>query len=36
MIYLASPYSHPDPEVRAARFAAACRGAAGLASPSHP
>jgi len=25
MIYLASPYSHPDPEVRQARYEAACR-----------
>jgi len=28
MIYLASPYSHPDPAVREARFQAACRQAA--------
>lgn len=28
MIYLASPYSHPDPAVREARFNAACRQAA--------
>ena len=25
MIYLASPYSHPDPAIREARFDAACR-----------
>ena len=30
MIYLASPYSHPDPLVRHARFDAACRAAARL------
>lgn len=30
MIYLASPYSHPDPAVRQARFDAACRAAAEL------
>lgn len=28
MIYLACPYSHPDPAVREARFQAACRAAA--------
>jgi len=28
MIYLASPYTHPDPAVREARFRAACRQAA--------
>lgn len=28
MIYLASPYSHPDPTVRERRFQAACRLAA--------
>ncbi len=28
MIYLASPYSHPDPQVRRMRFEAACRAAA--------
>lgn len=28
MIYLASPYSHPDRSVRVARFEAACRAAA--------
>jgi len=30
MIYLASPYSHPDPEVRRRRFRAACQAAAVL------
>jgi hypothetical protein len=30
VIYLASPYSHPDPAVREARFRAACRHAAGM------
>jgi hypothetical protein len=30
MIYLASPYSHPDPAVREQRFRAACRAAAKL------
>ena len=30
MIYLASPYSHPDPVVREARFDAACRATADL------
>jgi hypothetical protein len=30
MIYLASPYSHPDAEVRERRFDAACRAAAAL------
>jgi hypothetical protein len=30
MIYLASPYSHPDPAVRQKRFDAACRAAAAL------
>ncbi len=30
MIYLASPYSHPDPVVREHRFQAACRAAAAL------
>lgn len=28
MIYLASPYTHPDPAVRETRFQAACRQAA--------
>ena len=35
MIYLASPYSHPDPLVREARFDAACRATAGLISAGH-
>ena len=30
MIYLASPYSHPDADVRRDRFEAACRVAAGM------
>jgi hypothetical protein len=30
MIYLASPFSHPDPLVREARLDAACRAAASL------
>ena len=30
MIYLASPYSHPEPLVREARFDAACRATADL------
>jgi hypothetical protein len=30
VIYLASPYSHPDPLVREARFEAACRATANL------
>lgn len=30
MIYLASPYTHPDSEVRRQRFEAACRAAAEL------
>lgn len=29
-IYLASPYSHPDPKVREQRFEAACKAAAEL------
>lgn len=29
-VYLASPYSHPDAEVREARYVAACRAAAKL------
>jgi nucleoside 2-deoxyribosyltransferase len=28
LVYLASPYSHPDPEVKERRFEAACRAAA--------
>lgn len=30
MIYLASPYSHPDPAVREARFLKVCRCAAAM------
>ena len=30
MIYLASPYSHPDPAIREARFQVACQTAAEL------
>ena len=30
MIYLASPYTHPDPSVRASRFRATCQAAAKL------
>jgi hypothetical protein len=30
MIYLASPYSHPDPSIREARFKAACGAAAAI------
>jgi hypothetical protein len=30
MVYLASPYSHPDPAVREQRFHAACRATAAL------
>jgi hypothetical protein len=30
LIYLASPYSHPDPQVRTMRFDMACRAAAHL------
>src|SRR3990167_3152099 len=29
-VYLASPYSHPDPAVREFRYRAACRAAASL------
>lgn len=36
MIYLASPYSHPDPEVRHRRFVAACRAAARLMAEGKP
>lgn len=34
--YLASPYSHPDPVVRVARFDAACRVAARLMRAGEP
>jgi Domain of unknown function (DUF1937) len=36
MIYLASPYSHPDLQVRDARFDAACRVAARLIRTGKP
>jgi uncharacterized protein DUF1937 len=36
MIYLASPYSHPEPAVREARFLAVCRAAASLIRAGHP
>ncbi len=35
MIYLASPYSHPDAAVRQARFEAACHAAAELIRRGH-
>lgn len=35
MIYLASPYSHPDAAVRQRRFQAACRAAAELIRRGH-
>ncbi len=35
MIYVISPYSHPDLAVRQQRFVAACRAAAGLARDGH-
>jgi hypothetical protein len=35
MIYLASPYSHPDAQVRTARYEAACRVTAELVSTGH-
>lgn len=35
MIYLASPYSHPDPAIREARFYAACRATAELVRTGH-
>lgn len=35
MIYLASPYSHDDPEVRQDRFIKACRAAAWLIRAGH-
>jgi len=35
MIYLASPYSHPDLAVRQQRFDAACRAAAALLLAGH-
>lgn len=36
MIYLASPYAHPDAAVREARFQDACRAAALLIRDGHP
>jgi len=36
MIYLASPYSDPDPAVRQQRFEAACRAAAALLAKGQP
>ncbi len=35
MIYLASPYSHPDPAVREHRYREACRSAARLMRAGH-
>jgi nucleoside 2-deoxyribosyltransferase len=35
MIYLVSPYSHPDPAVREQRFRAACQAAAALMRAAH-
>ena len=35
MIYLASPYTHPDPRVHEARFDAACVAAAALVRARH-
>ncbi|HSG72046.1 MAG TPA: DUF1937 family protein [Planctomycetaceae bacterium] len=35
MIYLASPYSHPNPHVREQRFEAVCRVAAELIRAGH-
>jgi nucleoside 2-deoxyribosyltransferase len=35
MIYLASPYSHPDPAVRQERYEAVCQAAAELISRGH-
>ena len=36
MIYLASPYSHPDPGIREQRFRTACRAAAQLMRAGQP
>ena len=36
MIYLASPYSHPDPNVREQRYQAACRATAELLRSGEP
>jgi len=35
MIYLASPYTHPDPDVRAKRYLAVCREVARLVRDGH-
>lgn len=35
MIYLATPYSHPDPAVREQRFRAACQAAVALLHAGH-
>lgn len=35
LIYLASPYSHPDPEVRRQRFDTVCFAAAGFMREGH-
>lgn len=35
MIYLASPYSHPEPTMRETRYALACKAAATLMSQGH-
>ncbi|MCC7424464.1 MAG: DUF1937 family protein [Planctomycetaceae bacterium] len=35
MIYLASPYTHPDTQVREQRFREACRATAGLMLAGH-
>lgn len=35
LIYLASPYSHPDPSVRQERYEAACKAAASLMRQGH-
>jgi nucleoside 2-deoxyribosyltransferase len=35
MVYLASPYSHPDPAVREQRFQAVCRAVAALLRAGH-
>ena len=36
MIYLASPYSHPEPCIREARYEAACRATAAFVRAGHP
>jgi hypothetical protein len=36
IVYLASPYSHPDPAVRQARYRAVCRAAAALLAAGQP